>query len=153
MLYCNWNTNKTNPQNSNKRLAPKPLHEFISDQLSRGTNTATIVDHLISKGYRHAEIKRALEKCKKQRRKKLLNWSSPTAITETARIIRNDIRNRNISYAHGMTILIKARNLLLEMLNNKPDKRTRRLNYEIKKTKNLLMKKFANPMMVKVYQE
>jgi hypothetical protein len=127
-------------------LLQNPTANYIIKQQNKGLPRSLIVDNLVKSGYQTDEIRKIfmeLEKSKKNN--KLMDWRSPTAINQTARMIRNDIRNKKISYSLGMTILIKARNTLKTMiLNPRKDNRLGQINQEIRITKKLLMPKFSN---------
>jgi len=130
-----------------------PIIRFILREQAKKTPQSDIVTKLYSQGFPHSEIKNAFVRILKSRKsKKMMDWRSVTAINQTGRMIRNDIRKSKISYHLGMTILIKSRNTLKTLITNiRYDRRIPQINQEIKTTRKLLSKQYANPFMRQHY--
>lgn len=152
-MITRWATSSVNKtKTSENSVKGNPIAGFIIVSKKQGLPTNIIIEKLIRKGYTPIQIKKAILHVKKFY-KKSCDWRSPTSINETARFIRNDIRKGKITYAQGMTILLKARdNLRVMILNPRTDLRLKQILYEIKITKKLLMKKFADPIQVKHFK-
>jgi hypothetical protein len=90
--------------------------------------------------------------------KKILDFSSPSSISQTAKMIRCDIRRYKISYFNGMVILIKARNKLKKIFSQKKKDKTlsklevldyarkiKVIEREIRFTKSSMLETYGNP--------
>lgn len=142
------------PYSTSSALASNPIAKQIIAQRNQGIPKEKIVENLLKQGYDILKIRKAFHTIKQiERANRRLDWRSPTAINQTARMIRNDIRSKRISYSLGMTILLRARNYLRTIVvNQRIDKRLAQISYEIQTTKKLFMSLFANPMMVRQYK-
>lgn len=153
VLRYNWESNK-NPSMNNVDILRNPIARYIVNQTNLRTPRPLIIEQLLQQGHEYKDIKKAFSALKRHRNKrKSLDWRSPTAINETARVIRNDIRKKKISYLLGMTILIRARNMLKTMIKNpRLDYRLSQINKEIQITKRLLMRTYGNPDTARSYK-
>jgi hypothetical protein len=151
-LQLRWHANNgITKKTSEEQSRSNPLVPYILTQKKIGTPKKVVMEKLMNRGYQYRSIKRAyalIDKMDKSR----LDWRSPTAINETARMIRRDIRARKISYSMGMKIIISARDNLRTLIPNRRDKRIAQLNQELRTTKNLLMNSFADPRMVQQFK-
>ena len=123
-----------------------PAAQYIVQQQMKGVPRSMIIENLVKAGHSFEDIRKVFIAMQKLRnKKKIMDWRSPTAINETSRMIRNDIRTNKISYSLGMTILIRARNTLKSMIMNpRKDHRLAQITQEIQTTKRLLMPQHAN---------
>jgi hypothetical protein len=138
-------------QTVEERSNSNPLVPYILTHSKRGVPKKVIMENLMHQGYSYRSIKTAyvlIDKMNKSR----LDWRSPTAINETARMIRRDIRAGKVTYSAGMRILLSARDNLKTLIPSNRDKRITQLNQEIKTTKKLLMGRYANPLMVRQFR-
>jgi len=80
------------------------------------------------------------------RPKKILDWSSMTAVNKTAIAIRGAIRKspKLMFYPQAMRIMLQARNNLKRIKRQPGDKRLRQMNIEIKRTKRTFLPKFLD---------
>ena len=146
-MQLRWETNN----HSNLiHVQSNPITASIIEQKRKGLTRSQIIENLIKQGYNFRNIRNAYKILAGQK-DRLLDWRSPTAINETGRKIRNDIRKTKISFALGMKILISARNNLLTMIKNpRADDRIKQFYQEIMVTKKL-RNLYGNPLMVKNY--
>lgn len=129
-----------------------PLMAYITTQQTAGLKKNVIMENLMKQGFSYRAIRQAYSILEANKDKRL-DWRSPTAVNETARMIRRDIRGKKLSYALGMKILIQARNMLKTLIRNpRKDLRLKQINQEIKTTRNLLMKSYADPRVVSAYK-
>ena len=146
-LNLRWQTNQQpNTQTTEETAKGNPILAYILTQKKIGTSKKVIIENLMRQGYPYRNIKNAYNLIDKLNENKL-DWRSPTAINETSRMIRKDIRAKKITYVTGMKILINARNNLKTYTTHPRDKRVGQLNQEIRTTKKLLMHQYANPWM------
>jgi len=137
-----------------EKAGSNPIIAYILTQKKLGTPRKVIIENLMRQKYPYRNIQTAFTILEKANSPKL-DWRSPTAINDTARMIRRDMRSRptpKISYTMGMRLLINARDNLKTFTLNPRDKRLYQINQEIKTTKKLMMDRYANPMMVQQYK-
>ena len=130
-----------------QRAKNNPIVAHIKTQSARGTPKRVIMEQLMLKGYPYRHIKNAFSVVNVMKQGSL-DWRSPTAINETARMIRRDIRTGRVTYAKGMRILLQARDNLKTLISNPRDRRLKQMNDEVRITKKLLMQAYGNPAMV-----
>lgn len=148
-----WNIQDKKPVVKTRAVANNnPLMGYITTQQAAGLKKSEIMELLMKQGFSYRAIRNAygiLEANKEKR----LDWRSVTSINETARMIRRDIRSKKLSYPNGMKILLQARNMLKTMIKNpRKDLRLAQIKKEIKTTRDLLMKSYADPRMVQAYK-
>lgn len=143
-MKLNWETKKSSISKEFD-IYQNPISLKLLVGHRKGMPLPVIVESLLKQGYDYKDIRAILIKLKKKKTKKSLDWRSPTSINQTARMIRNDIRRGKVSYYIGMRVLIKAREMLKSLtMKVKGDMRLAQINQEIRITKKLLMKQYAN---------
>lgn len=150
-LNIRWNHSEPIQTKTLQQQAKNPLVSKILLQTKTGIPKQKIMENLMQQGHPYRHIKNAYQVINTIQ-KPLLDWRSPTAINETARMIRRDIRNKKISYATGMKILIQAKNTLKTLTKNTRDKRIQQILHELRITKKLLMNQYGDPRMIQQYK-
>lgn len=146
-MQLRWETNN---HSNLVHLQSNPITASILEQKRKGMTRTQIIEDLIKKGYNFRNIRNAYKTLAGQK-DRLLDWRSPTAINETSRKIRNDVRKRKVSFTLAMKILINARNNLATMIKNpRGDDRIKQFYQEIGVTRKL-KDLYGNPLMVKNY--
>jgi hypothetical protein len=114
------------------------LSKDILKLSNSGVNSQKIYEQLLTAGYQPYQIREAMQKVAKFRKRKELNWSSPTAIQNTARMIRKDLFYRKISKQAALKILRSAYKHILAISNNKRNKKRLQMKREVQITLNLI---------------
>jgi hypothetical protein len=131
-----------------QRASGNPIVSYIKTQQARGMPKQVIMEKLMLQGYPYRNIKNAFGVVNIMKQGSL-DWRSPTAINETARMIRRDVRAGRVTYAKAMRILLQARENLKTLIASPRDRRLKQMNNEIRITKKLLMQSYGDPNMVR----
>lgn len=150
-LNIMWQDNSKPPQTKTlEQQAKNPLVSKIISQTKTGIPKNKIMENLMQQGHPYRHIKNAYDVLHKINQPRL-DWRSPTAINETARLIRKDIRAKRITYSTGMRVLLQARDNLAMITKTPNDRRLQQIRQEIKTTKRLLMNQYGDPRLIQQY--
>jgi hypothetical protein len=132
---------------SGKSHLTSNLTKNVLKLANSGVPSNKIYQQLLTAGFYPHQIREAMQKVAKLRNRRELNWSSPTAIQNTARMIRKDLFYKRLSNQAALKILRSAYKHILAITHQKRDKKRLQMKREVQITLNLIRRMEKDNMM------